>query len=141
MEDELLPAASKNQKLFIDWTLDLLVYIVILNIFAQYSSSIYFENFTISILTAIVLKILLVLIFKLEHKVYRIFKSIEGKLSKTLNIIISLLILFFSKFVILEIINIVFGEYVEIKGFIPLMFMIIIMIVTRKTIEGVYKKI
>jgi len=141
MEGELLPAASKNQKLFIDWTLDLLIYIVVINLFAQYSSNIYFENFSISILTALVLKILLYLIINLEHKVSIFFKSIENKLSKTLNVIVSLSILFLSKFLILEIIDIIFGEYVEIKGFIPLMVMIILMIVARKTFEKIYNKI
>lgn len=133
--------STRNKKVFLDWTTDLLIYITILNLFAQYSSSIYFETFTISILTAIVLKALLVLIVDLEHSVLKYFKKKQGEIYKYIGGISMFLILFLSKFVILEIIDILFRERVEIKGFIPLVAMIITMIATRKILEKIYKEL
>lgn len=135
------PDSTRKKQVFLDWTMDLLIYITILNLFAEYSSSIYFETFTISILTAVVLKALLVLIIDLEHSVTKYFKKKKGDIYKYLNIIIAFLILFLSKFVILEIIDILFREKVEIEGFIPLVAMIIAMIATRKILDKIYKKL
>ncbi len=132
---------SSKKQTFMDWTLDLLIYIVILNFFAEYSSSIYFETFTISVLTAIVLKILLVWVISLEHSVSAYFGKKKQDIYKYINLIVAFSILFLSKFVILEIVDILFGTYVEIKGFIPLVAMIITMIVTRKVIDSIYKNL
>ncbi len=130
-----------KKEIFIDWTLDLLIYIVILNLFAQYSSAIYFETFTISIFTAIVLKASLNLIVNFEHSVANFFKRFKGKFAKYIHYVTAFLILFLSKFVILELIDIIFREKVEIHGFIPFVAMIITMIATRKILEHIYNKL
>jgi len=130
-----------KREIFMDWTLDLLIYIVILNLFAQYSSAIYFETFTISIFTAIVLKTSLNLIVNFEHNVANFFKRFKGKFAKYIYYATAFLILFLSKFVILELIDIIFREKVEIHGFIPFVAMIITMIATRKILEHIYNKL
>lgn len=135
--------AKKHTKkeIFVDWTLDLLIYIVILNLFAQYSSAIYFETFTISIFTAFVLKALLNLIIGFEHSVANFFSRFKGKFAKYTSYVTAFLILFLSKFLILEVIDIIFGEKVEIYGFVILVAMIITMIATRKIIVHIYNKL
>lgn len=130
-----------KKEIFVDWTLDLLIYIVILNLFAQYSSAIYFETFTISILTAVVLKASLNFVVNFEHSVTDFFKKFKGKFAKYTYYVTAFLILFLSKFVILEIIDIIFRERVEIHGFIPFVAMIITMIATRKILVHIYNKL
>ena len=139
MEIELKSAASKHQKLYLDWIFDLLIYIVILNLFVEYNSSVYIESFTLSIFVAIVFKILLYLLFSIEHRVSKFFKSFETKLGNTLNIISAFAILFVSKFIILEVIDILFGKYVEIKGFVTIVLIILSMIITRKLLVKIYE--
>ena len=92
-------------------------------------------------LTAFVLKALLKIIIKFEHKVGSWFDSKKGKFFESTGTITTLLILFFSKFLILEIIDFIFEDDVVIKEFIPLAAMIITMIATRKILEGVYKSL
>ncbi len=132
---------NRRQEIYVDWSLDLLLYIVILNLFAEYSDAFYFETFTVTILTAIVLKAFLILIMSLEHRVTSYYKKKEGKIYKYLNIISAFLILFLSKFVILEAIDIIFRHRVDIYGFIPLVVLIITMIAARKLMEFVYKNL
>lgn len=139
MEENYPSKLNKRQLIFLDWVFDVFIYTIVLNLFAQYSEDIYFETFTISLLTAIVLKAIMFVIIGLEHRVTKYFNKKEGQIFKVLNVIIVFLILFLSKFVILEIIDIVFREKVEIYGFIPLVAMIITMIVVRKGIERIYK--
>ena len=132
---------SKRQLIFMDWTLDLLIYIVVLNFFAQHWDAFYFENFTYSVLTAIVLKAFLVIILSFEHHVADFFKRYKSTFSRYVYYFTTFSILFFSKFIILEAINIIFGHKVDIYGFIPLIVLIIALIVSRKLIEYIYKNL
>ena len=136
-----LKKEKTRKEQFLDWTVDLLLYIVILNLFAQFSEDISFVTFTYSIAAAFALKILLVLIIGFEHVVADFWGKFKGKIFQTLSLISTLLILFLSKFVILEVIDFIFRENVEIYGFVTLVLMIITMIASRKLIEYVYKKL
>lgn len=51
------------------------------------------------------------------------------------------LIMFLSKFVFLEVIDVVFGSNVRISGFIGLLFMIIVMTLLQKIIELGYNRL
>ena len=50
---------TKRQRQYVSWTSDVLVYIVVLNLFVEYVDKVVIDSFTISILTAILLKALL----------------------------------------------------------------------------------
>ena len=50
---------SRKQDIFVSWTSDVLIYIVVLNLFVEYFPNVVIESFTISILTAVLLKVLL----------------------------------------------------------------------------------
>jgi hypothetical protein len=66
---------TRRQMIFASWTKDVLIYIIVLNLFVEFNSKIIIDSFTISIFTAILLKILLEVILKLEHTVSERFKS------------------------------------------------------------------
>jgi len=127
---------TKNQMIFFSWTKDVLIYVLVLNLFVEYSPVVIIDSFTISILTAILLKILLEIILKLEHKVSHFFKS-----NKFLRILFGWLILFGSKFVILEIINFVFGEHVELGKFLDVILLVIALILSRELFQWLYRRL
>ena len=64
---------TRRQMIFASWTKDVLIYIIVLNLFVEFNSKIIIDSFTILIFTAVVLKILLEVILKLEHKVSNVF--------------------------------------------------------------------
>jgi hypothetical protein len=80
------PIASRNdgnsvtgrQAVFASWMTDVLVYIVVLNLFVEYVPTVLTESFTISIFTAVVLKLLIDAIAGLEHRVREWFSAREG---------------------------------------------------------------
>lgn len=129
---------TRGQGIFISWTTDILIYITVLNLFVQYNSKIVIDSFTISILTAILLKILLEIILRFEHMVADYFKSRPGKLSNLLRIIATWLILFLSKFLILEVVDLVFGEHVELGKFIDVIVLVIALMVAREVFQRIY---
>jgi len=129
---------TRGQGIFISWTKDILIYITVLNLFVQYNSNIVIDSFTISILTAILLKILLEMILRFEHLVADFFKSRPGKFSNILRIIATWLILFLSKFLILEVVDIVFGEHVELGKFLDVILLVIALMVARVVFQRIY---
>jgi FlaA1/EpsC-like NDP-sugar epimerase len=137
MSTEKKPAIAvpptKRQLVFFSWTKVVLIYIIVLNLFVEYNSKIIIDSFTISIFTAVLLKILLEIILKLEHQVAAFF---EGR--KVLQIFFAWIILFGSKFVILEIVDIVFGEHVELGKFVDVIVLVIALMVAREIFQQIY---
>ena len=132
---------TRSQHLFADWMTAILVYTVILNLFVEYSDTFVIDSFTISVLTAIVLKAFLDIILRLEHRVAAYFKARDGAIYRLLGIFFTFSILFLSKFVILEAIDIIFGDHVEISGFIPLVALIIAMLVADQLLHKIYQRL
>ena len=124
---------TRRQVIFLSWTKDILIYIIVLNLFVEYNAKIVIDSFTISIFTAILLKILLEIILKLEHKVAQALEAY-----KVLRIFFVWLILFGSKFVILEVIDIVFGEHVELGKFLDVIVLVIALMVAREIFQRIY---
>jgi len=117
------------------------VYTVVLNLFVEYVDSIVIDSFTISILTAVLLKALLDAIVGLEHRVAGYFASREGTVYRVLGGVSVFAILFLSKFLILEVVDLVFGDHVELHGFVEIVSLIVAMIVTRKLLQGIYERL
>ncbi|MFN2150540.1 MAG: hypothetical protein ACK2T5_03010 [Anaerolineales bacterium] len=79
------------------------------------------------------MKILLEIILKLEHRVANALKAY-----KVLRIFFVWLILFGSKFLILEIVDIVFGEHVELGKFLDVILLVIALMVAREVFQQIY---
>jgi uncharacterized membrane protein (DUF485 family) len=129
---------TRRQLIFVSWTKDVLIYIIVLNLFVEYNAAIVIDSFTISIFTAILLKVLLEVILKLEHKVADFFEARPGTLSKFLRVLFIWLILFLSKFVILEIVDIVFGNHVELGHFLDVLVLVITLMIARELVQRIY---
>jgi hypothetical protein len=131
-------APTRRQLAFFSWTRDVLIYVVVLNLFVEYVDKIVIDSFTISILTAILLKALLDLILGLEHRLADFFEARPGTLSKFLRIVSTWLILFLSKFLILEAVDLVFGDHVELGKFWHVLILVITLMVAREVVQRVY---
>ncbi len=138
MQKGLIYNLPKRKAQYVDWVFDLFIYIVILNIFIEYSWGFYIDSFTISIFTAFVLKASMNVVFKVEHRITKFFKGKEGGFNKILYVMSVWGVVFLSKFVILEIIDVIFGDHVEISSFISLILLIVTMMVSKKILEKIY---
>ena len=133
-EELKIAAVTPAQERFTSWARDVLVYTVVLNLFVEYAEAIVIDSFTISIFTAVVLKILLDLLTLAEHHVKEFF----DRFSKVLGFLSMWLVLFLSKFVILEVIDIIFGDHVELGKFLDVVVLIITMMVVRELTVRAY---
>jgi hypothetical protein len=132
---------TRRQVLFASWVMDVLVYIVVLGLFVEYVPSVVTESFIISIFTAVVLKLLIDAIAGLEHRVSDWFKRREGSGWRVLRLVTMFSILFFSKFAILEIIDIVFGDRVTLGGFVGVALLVVTMILARLALTWTYRRL
>ena len=131
-----------GQRAIGEWSLGLLVDIVILNLWVEYSDAVVIDSFTISIFAAIVMRLLIGATLRLEHRVAGLFDRFDsGALVTALRLLSAWGILFLSKFVILEILDLVFGEHVEIKGLLVFILMVATLVIADRIVLGFYARL
>ena len=132
---------TQNQGRFISWVSEVLVDVVVLNLFVEYVHTIVIDSFTISVLTAILLKLMIDAVKGLEQRVATYFRTKEGKVWRALGLATVFSILFLSKFVILEAVNIVFGDHVELGHLIEIIAIILAMLIASASLRIVYERL
>ncbi len=116
IKNEQAGSFSRRQQLFVRYTFFVLVDLAVLNLFNEFWDKVSIEHFSISLLAALLLQILLQLTIAIEHRVANLFKGNPGLKAKILRALSTWAILFISKLVILEAINLVFGDSVLFSG-------------------------
>jgi hypothetical protein len=142
LSSDKLPIASltptRRQTIFFSWTKDVLIYVVVLNLFVEYVDAVVIDSFTTSVFTAILLKTLLEVILGIEHRVAHFFAARPGNLSKFLRVMSTWLLLFSSKFLILKVEDLVFGDHVELGTFAHVLGLVIALMVSRQIVQRIY---
>jgi hypothetical protein len=149
MKEEQIQANSKvnrtSEMVFIGYTLAVLVDLTVINLFDEYWDLVTIDSFTISLLTAVLMQVLLKLTIATEHKIANYFKQKETKSAKILRLVTSYLILVISKFVILGIVNFVFGDKVSFTGpwhgAVAFICLIIAILIAEFSVSMIYRKL
>jgi len=132
---------SPAQARFLSWVSAVLVDIVVLNLFVEFVHTIVIDSFSISILTAVLLKLMVDAVKGLEHSVSAYFAAKEGAIWKPVRFLAVWLVLFLSKFVILEAVNVVFGDHVELGSFIEIVGIVVTMLAANAALLAVYRSL
>ena len=134
---------NNRQRLFMRYFTATLIDLVVLNLFVEYSDKVRIDSFTISLLASILLQVLLKLTIALEHRVAGYFKARPGGWMTFWRWISAWLVLFGSKFVILEAIAMAFGDKVHFggvfHGIVTLIVVIIVMLVAEELVVRLYR--
>lgn len=147
--DNSIPAIaqipSSRQKWFLRYYTAVLIDLVVLNLFSEYSEYVQIDSFTISVLAAILLQVLLKLTLAVEHRTAAWFKKKPGTGAKVMRWVVAWLILFGSKFVILEAIDMAFGEQVYfggwLHGLVTIIIVLFVMLLVEELIVRFYRKL
>lgn len=130
--------ATDRQRLFVRYFTGVLIDLTLLNLFAEYWHNVVISSFSISLLAAILLQALLKLTLWVEHQVALFFHARPGGLNTFLRFFGAWLVLFGSKFVILEALVLVFGDKVHfggpLHGVVALIVVAVIMVVAEELI-------
>ena len=148
-DDRLMPLSidlpSNKQRLFVRYFTGFLIDLVVLNLFEEYWDQVTIDSFTVSLLAAFLLQLLLKLTMAVEHRVAGFFKGRSGRLMVFLRFFCAWLVLFGSKFVILEALSVVFGDTVQFKGafhgVVVLVVIVVTMVVAEEALVRLYRRL
>ena len=136
---------NTSQARFISYTIFVLVDLTVLNLFDEYWDLVTIESFSISLAAAFLLQVLLKLTMALEHRIASYFKSKPGKSAKIYRGLATYAIIVGSKFVMLEAVDLAFGERVRFggpyHGLIPFVVLIIAIIVAEARLKKIYRRL
>jgi hypothetical protein len=128
---------SMKQRVFMRYLSATLVDLVVLNLFVEYWEHVSADSFTITLLAAVVLQILLKLTIVLEHRASVFFNARPGGFSKFMRYFSAWLVLFGSKFVILEALALAFGDRLRFGGPFHGIVALIVVVMAMLALEAV----
>ena len=136
---------SVRQRAFMRYLTATLVDLVVLGLFAEYWEHVTANSFTVIMLAAVVLQILLKLTIALEHRVAAFFNARPGGFSKFMRFFSAWVVLFGSKFVILEALVFAFEDRLSFggpfHGIVALIVVVVAMLVVEAAIAKLYRRL
>jgi hypothetical protein len=115
--------------------IDVFVYVVVLNLTIEYIPSVISESFTLSLLTAALLKIALELVIFLKGKILSRLRAADTRRAKLAAAVALWVVAAGSKLVVLELVDLVFGDAVSLGGFISVTLLVIALLVSRAAVR------
>lgn len=116
---------------------DVLVYLVVLGLFVQFFPAVISESFSLTLLTAILMKLALEIITWAKKRALQRFKRADSVLARVISIGTLVLLLPGSKFAILWLTELVFGGAVKLGGFFAVTLLIVVLMLTRAALRRV----
>jgi hypothetical protein len=137
---------SKRQRVFMRYLTATLVDLVVLNLFVEYwGEYVAADSFTITLLAAVLLQVLLKLTIALEHRLAAFFNARQGGFAKFMRFFSAWVVLFGSKFVILEALVLAFGDRLRFggpfHGIVALIVVVVTMLVVEAAIVKFYRRL
>ena len=136
---------SLRQRVFMRYFTAILVDLVVLLLFAEYWEDVYVSSFTVALLAAVLLQILLKVTIVCEHKVAAFFNARPGGFNKFMRYFGAWVVLFGSKFVILEALALAFGDRLRFGGWfhgiVALIVVVVVMLVAEAAIVWFYRRL
>jgi hypothetical protein len=115
--------------------IDVFVYVVVLNLAIQYKPSVISETFTLSLLTAVLLKLALEVVILLKGEILTRLHAADTRRAKIVAAVSLWVVAAGSKFVVLELVDLVFGDAVSLGGFIPVTLLVVALLGSRAAVR------
>jgi hypothetical protein len=115
--------------------IDLFVYVVVLNLAIEYLPSVISESFTLSLLTAGLLKIALELVLLLKGRIITRLRASSTRAGKVAAAVALWVVAAGSKLVVLKLVDLVFGDAVSLGGFVPVTLLVIALLASRAAVR------
>lgn len=111
---------------------DVLAYLVVLGVFIQLFPAVLSETFLLALLTATLLKVVLEIVLRVKKRVVGRLRSADTRAGRIVGAIALMLVMAGSKFVVLELTTLAFGDSVQLGGFWSVTALIITLMLTRR---------
>jgi hypothetical protein len=115
--------------------IDVFVYVVVLNVAIEYVPAVISEGFTLSLLTALLLKVALEVVILVKSRIVGGLRAANTRRAKAALAIGLWVFAVGSKFVVLLLIDLTFGDAVSLGGFIQVTVLIIALLISRTAVR------
>ena len=115
--------------------MDVFVYVVVLNLAVQYLPSVISETFTLSLLTAVLLKVALEAVIFLKSKILGRFRAATTPAGRWAAGALLWVAAAGSKIVVLELVDLVFGDAVSLGNFISVTALVVALLLSRGAVR------
>jgi uncharacterized membrane protein YvlD (DUF360 family) len=143
--DTMEHTPTLKQRVCMRYFIAILVDLVVLGLFAEYWEHVEVNSFTVMLLAAVLLQILLKLTIVVEHRVAAFFNARPGGFNKFMRYFTAWLVLFGSKFVILEAVVLAFGDGLRFggpfHGIVALIVVVVVMLIVEVIIVKLYRSL
>ena len=141
----LTDVPTNSQRLFVRYLMAILIDLTVLYLFVEYWAYVWVDSFSISILAAVLLQVLLRATLANEHRVALFFNSRTGTMAKFLRYLCAWLILFGSKLLMLGAIDVAFGDSVlftgPVHGVVAFIVVVVVMLVVEEAVIRFYRRL
>lgn len=110
---------------------DVLAYLVVLGVFIQLLPGVLSETFLLALFTAILLKIVLEVVLRIKKKIVGRLRSADTRIGRIVGAVALLMVMAGSKFVVLELTALAFGDSVQLGGFFAVTALILALMLAR----------
>lgn len=136
---------NNSQKLFVRYLVAVLIDLTVLNLFDEFWELVTVDPFSVSVLAAILLQVLLKATLVLEHKVAAYFNAKTGGFARFMRFFTAWLILFGSKFAMLGAIDFAFGDDVQftgpLHGVVSFIVVVVVMLAAEEIAVRIYRRL
>ena len=136
---------SRRQGVSLRYMTATLVDLAVLGLFAEYWEWVVVDSFTVMLVAAVLLQILLKLTIVVEHKVAAFFNARPGGFNRFMRFFAAWLVLFGSKFVILEALVLAFGDRMSFggpfHGIVALIAVVVVMLAVEALLVKLYRSL
>lgn len=143
--DTLDHTPSPRQRGFQRYLSATLIDLVVLGLFVEYWDHVVADSFTVMLLAAVLLQVLLKATIVVEHKVAAFFNARPGGFNKFMRFFAAWVVLFGSKFVILEAISFAFGDGLRFggpfHGIVALIVVVVVMLAVEAALVKLYRSL
>ena len=108
---------------------------VVLNLAIEYLPSVISEGFTLSLLTAVLLKIALEVVIHLKGWLLSRLRNADTRRAKLTAAVSMWVVAAGSKLVVLELVDLIFGDAVSLGGFISVTLLVVALLASRAALR------
>ena len=115
--------------------IDVFVYVVVLNLAIEYVPAVISEGFTLSLLTAVLLKIALEVVIHLKGWLLSRLRNADTRRGKLIAAASLWVVAAGSKLVVLELVDLIFGDAVSLGGFLSVTLLVVALLASRAALR------
>ena len=134
-----LVTVTRRQQVFGGVALNVLVNVVVLNLFVEFADEVVIDSFWISVLTAVLLTVMIGILSKFEARIHHFF--FERHSWRFAGVLTIWLVLFGGKFLMLEVVDIVFGDHVSLGHLLEVILIVVAMMIAAQLMQAIYDRL